>query len=469
MLTAFRLIGILTTIFCVANANLFVAPFWSLPFFFTLYMYLFISKGDIKGPGIITLHVSMIGRYILVPASYYITGQMSQMAKDYSFMSEAIWLMLYEQFCVFLIMFYTRHYGEKYKAKKNRSLYCQLEYSNILLLFAVILWLVIAASYKSLGNNFSILLSGAVYKYRENDVVSDSGSTFISMLWQTLCVWLFVIIATKEQRSYLKDGNIGHALSTAFYALLLIVITFIDQSGLSRWYTIITACSCVAFLAHLFPQNRKSIVSIIAIPSVAIVLLATAVKNGGYLQEDNDFQSSTSSVFNPTSLDVYFSGPTNINNSIGMLESLEADITNFPNDILNNFPVVNHYVSKSDATVYKYNLYLGRLYERESGDQIIPLVGQGLAYFGLILSPLLSILSILLIRYFDLKYKKCNDYFAYLFAFISIWFGVEAMALNMTINISWFYWRIIPFAISFYFTNRLAKKQQKHAQNLSYI
>lgn len=468
MLIIFRVLGAITTAFCLVNASKFAVPFWCLPFFYTLYIFLFVKKGDVKGPGITALHVAMAGRYLLVPFSYYITGQMSQMAKDHNYISEAVFLMLYEQLCVFITLFLTRRYTHKSMANKGARLYYRLDSSNLFILLALVLWVVIAASYKSLGNNFAILLSGAIYKYRENDVIGDSGSTFISMLWQSVCVWLFVISAMKEHKGYLNDGSKVHAITTAFYALILVVITFIDQSGISRWYTILTASSTLAILLHLFPKSKKSVLSIIAIPSVAIILLATAVKNGGYMTNDNDFQNSTSSVFNPTSLDVYFAGPTNVNNSIGMVETFEVNITNMPNDILNNLPVVNHYVPKKGATVYKYNLYVGRLSDRESGDQIIPLIGQSLAYFGYLLSPFLSVISILLIRYFDRKFVYCNNYLIYLYAFISIWFGVEAMALNMTILLSWVYWRIIPFAMVLAFTNRLARKQQVHVQRLSY-
>lgn len=125
-------------------------------------------------------------------------------------------------------------------------------------------------------------------------------------------------------------------------------------------------------------------------------------------------------------------------------------------------PIVNHFIKSGNSTVYLYNLYLGRIFSNSSGDQIIPLVGQSYIFFGWILSPLLSVVSIILMRIADKQFFYATNYMKYVWAFISIWFGLETI-LNMTINLSWIYIRIIPLFITFWFieklvTNRKSKK-----------
>lgn len=181
-----------------------------------------------------------------------------------------------------------------------------------------------------------------------------------------------------------------------------------------------------------------------------MILIASFLKSG---------VNSVFDLITVTSGDAYFAGPVSVNNAIGLAKSCSVGITNIIYDFFNNMPIVNHFIKSGNSTVYLYNLYLGRIFSNSSGDQIIPLVGQSYIFFGWILSPLLSVVSIILMRIADKQFFYATNYMKYVWAFISIWFGLETI-LNMTINLSWIYIRIIPLFITFWFIEKISYKQK---------
>ena len=198
-------------------------------------------------------------------------------------------------------------------------------------------------------------------------------------------------------------------------------------------------------------------------PVVFLLLLATLIKNGDFVAGSGDVSSSFKQILNPTELDMYFAGPSGVNNAIGLKESWNQGYESLLPDILQSMPVLNHYIDAKKTTIYTYNLYLGRLFTDTSGDQIIPTIGQGAIYFGYFLSPIISILFVLITCWSDKKYRLSSSYYIYLYGFISVWAGVQTAALNMTIFLAWVYIRILPFAGSLWLINRLARK--KYATN----
>ena len=129
-------------------------------------------------------------------------------------------------------------------------------------------------------------------------------------------------------------------------------------------------------------------------------------------------------MLNSQNLQAYFAGPVNVNNAIGLYKNSNIGFSSFFLDIVNNMPVVNHWFDTKMATVNQYNYYIGRSWNG-LGDQIIPLVGQSLIYFSTFFAPLLSCISIVLLRLFDRKYVSSSSLDVYYYAFSSTWTGVS--------------------------------------------
>ena len=329
--------------------------------------------------------------------------------------------------------------------------------STIVLLACVLMLLYIALNFKSLASGMMVFLSGMFWDF--NDIMTNKNAlqSLMNILWQVLSMFLYIAVLFRIR--HMKISETIRVSASCMFSFIFILLAFIDQTGLSRWYTILTSSSCICSLLALYPKKKVSILTSMCMPVILLVLLATLIKNGDYVTGSGDYMSSLKAILNPTELDMYFAGPAGINNAIGLFNQTNSGLSFFVPDMVQSMPIVNHWINAKQTTIYTYNLYVGRLFTDTSGDQIIPLVGQGLIYFGYILSPILSMLSVLLIRWSDNKYLHTSSYSIYLYAFLSVWTAVQAMALDLTIFFSWLYIRIVPFALFIYFINKISNKR----------
>ena len=460
ILKVLRVLSIIATLFCVGRTFIFSCPIWLLSALYSLFLILLHCNRSLNlfrdSPGLLALFIAMFGRYIIVPFAYYYTREYNFMAATYQFMEEAVYLMVYEQICVFITIWLCIKKTNNDILIKPFTI-TRIKYDKFFFVCAIVCFVFIALNYKSLGEGMTVLYSGDFTGFSDINSPIESGAGYINIIWQALCVWLYVYLVIRQRSYYEKDRSIKHIIISILYTYILILLSFIDQTGLSRWYTIVMVGSSLAFLNHLYPQWKNSINKIILIPAAVLLVLVTMVKNLGYSNVGAHVDSSVIESLTSSLLDSYFSGPTNVNTSIALANRSNLGISNSINDALNNMPIVNHYLNPHNTTVYCFNDLLGRVDDfSEVGDQIIPLVGQSLIYFGVLLAPLLSILSVLIVFYFDKKFKRDNTYLCYCYGFIGIWFGVEAMMLNLTINLSWLYIRIFPFWVLLALSNRLS-------------
>lgn len=401
------------------------------------------------GPGYIVVNVAMLCRYAFVPVSIYMYNELSEFRHDYNYLNEAILLMLFEQIAIFIAI---RHYSLKKQIIMCKSMKLKLPKTNNVISFLLIIYIIyLAISYKNLGSGLDVLQSGALNEMREIEGNDFEGSHYIDIIWQSLCVWLFTFVVIKIKDVFPSKEYIAVSLSI-FCAVIYILISFIDQTGLSRWYTIITTGSCVSFLCWLYPSKQKHILTSILVPGGILVFFATLFKNGGLLL-GGDMDEAVLEIFSPNYLDTYFSGPVNVNNAIGVIENSGWNISHFFSDIIISIPILNHYIDVYQTTPTMYNSFLGRIYENDRGDQIIPLLGQSSIYLSYFLSPLLSMICIIVSRKTDKNYINGKSALVYMYAFVAIWFGITPFMLNFVINFAWWWIKIIPFFLILYYTS----------------
>lgn len=307
------------------------------------------------------------------------------------------------------------------------------------------------------------ILNGNIFLV--NDVANEVDesiqdvSSLVKIVWQCITAWFFVYGINRQKDKYAVDKKRRHVGIAIIYVLLYVIITYIGQARISRWYTLVSAITAIFVLISLFPCEKKMIAMTTIIPVVALILMASALKTGlGIQRGTGSLYSLFSKLITPTSGDAYFAGPVSVNNAIGLSKTNGVGLHNIIYDIFNNMPIINHLVDTNNSTVYLYNAHLGRIFYGSRGDQIIPLVGQSGIFFSWVLAPLLSCFSVFLIRATDKKYVETTSYMKYIWGFVAVWFGLETI-LNMTINLSWLYIRILPMFATFWFIEKISPKQ----------
>lgn len=446
-------------IFCIFKSfSYYEYSFWLLP---TVYTFLFFityvnRKLSSRNIGALVLNITMSIRYVAIPVIYYSTNELSRFAKNYNNLGSAIYLMIYEMIVLMLVLEISarKYYKKEKNMKTKKQPLLHLQYGKLLAIGISIIVLGIGVFYKNLGAGFRVITTGKL-----EQSINFVNNNFIDILWETLTTWIYVYLTMREAEKYESDHRNIHTTLVIVYTFIFILITFIQSVAFSRWYTIISAISAIACLFKMFPQSKKKILLSIGIPTIILLILITSYKNAGFNIGETKFSDSISDIFSSSNFDSYFSGPVNVNNAIGVKNNYKnLGMKTIINDMLNNMPIVNHYMDITQTSVYAYNASIGRIWNGV-GDQIIPLLGQSIIYFGYIFAPLMGVITILIVRKFDYLFKKNSSYMMYVYAFIAVWMAVEPMMLNLTITINWFYIRIIPFALIFMITNKISYKK----------
>lgn len=427
-------------------------PFWLLP---ASYLSLFIvakrNRQELgKTPGNMCLNLILFLRYVVLPLNVMTNNFYDGFSRDFLYINKGIYLMVYELIAVFVSNeFFLKKYSCASFSYDLNSITFQK--NSVFLFFSIFVLVLLAFLNPSFFQGTSLITQGFLDQ-EELDTKRSAYEVFMSLLWQSLTTWTYVYFIILQKHKYVIRDNKRFVLNSALATLLFLLITFIAQSSISRWYTIINAIACVYFLIKLFFKEKKFILPVILSPLVVVLTIVTIYKNVS-VDSDVNMKAATS-LMTSRFLDSYLAGPISTNNAIGLYKTGTVGIHNMPNDIVYSMPIVNHLFSEKDASNYLYNDYIGRVWEDHVGDQILPLIGQGLFYFGPLLSIILSIISVYFLCVFDYRFGKSRTPYMFIFAFIAAWFGVE-MCLNMTINLSWIYIRIIPMMLLFYFSDKI--------------
>ncbi len=401
-----------------------------LPAAFTVLFEVVRTRIVLTEPGIFMLNLISFMRFSVTPTVLIVLNKLNAFVTTKDYLVPAVLIMLFEMAFVYItILLYHPQLKKTNISVSNKT--NSLIIPKILIAFTVIILSVINKT--SIG---TLSIFGEAKVSQDFSLGSQSG--LVTMIWQASCALLFSFLIFDISQTKKRTGKVVISL---LLSILYLWVIYTGQATISRWYTIVTFIAIAFWLVKLYPKNKKAIFIYMGIPVVVILFIATVIKNtsdgfGGSIKE------TLNSIFSPTNLDTYFAGPSNVNAAIAVKESGKLTIRSCFYDLFNNFPILNHYVARENASVHIFNSFLNR------NDQIIPLVGQSFGWFGYLFSPLLSVFSVVLTKKCDLRFRHSSNIKAFLFAFTGIWCSTM-MILNVTIWISWLYSRIIPAFIFF--------------------
>ncbi len=445
LIKIFRIVGLFDLLIClilaiVGNVE---NSFWILPITYFMGM-LFLGNNNLvkNTPGMITLNVVLFCKYSILPVVIYITEKVSVFSIGYEYISYAIALMWLELISIFLVIGYTGSKKKKiYKnlERPNEQVLFKNQYVKIVFVIIFATLIVLLARFPYLIGGIKIFLEGSL----DNSNSLSDFSSFAIMFWKAATTWIYIYIMSELKKMQLKGRNINFSL--LLISMIYLLLTFIGQTTIARWYTIISYVTVLYFVKFMFPKSLKYFLYGSVVPFVTVILVASIYKNTDFLSSSENFIESLNGLFDITVLDAYFSGPICVNNAIYVYKTGEGDFFSLFFDMIRNMPIVNHLVDISHSTVKIYAKYMGRK------DQIIPLVGQSLIYFGPLLSTGLSMLAVIIVRKFDDLYLKGSSAMVFVSSYCAVWTAVIFM-LNLTVYVSGFYSTIIPIAIMLWFT-----------------
>ena len=227
-------------------------PFWLLP---AAYLSLFIiakrNRKELgKTPGNICLNIIMFLRYVVLPLNVMENNFFDGFSRDFMYVTEGIYLMVYELIAVFISneYFLKKFSSESFSiSQKNLS----FQKNSVFFLLSIFFLALLAFLNPNFFQGTALITQG----FLDQGELYTEGSaykTFMSLLWQSLTTWTYVYYILLQKHKYDKVGQKRIVLNSAFATLFFLLITFIAQSSISRWYTIINAIACIYFLIKLF-------------------------------------------------------------------------------------------------------------------------------------------------------------------------------------------------------------------------
>lgn len=233
-------------------------------------------------------------------------------------------------------------------------------------------------------------------------------------------VWFFIISVKKTYVKKLKSKRYN-----IFFVSLFAILNFAFIWGSNR-LTVLRSCIVSLFIiAILFREKYKKILLLMCVVSITIVIYMTGYRltgssTGTYLSDFTELD------YLATQSQLYFAGVDTYAASVGANEKFDEIITwrTFTIDtvgkmnFIRQLPWVIKY--RNDSTYFLYDNYIGN---NSNSGQIIPMAGQAYMYFGILLSPIFSIVVTMLFFKTVNFANKQND--------IGMMYSIALLAINL--------------------------------------
>jgi hypothetical protein len=387
-------------------------------------------------------------RYLITPLIMNISNEYSATFNGantyYSQQIIGIELTIYEMVFMFVTIELCMHFiytkTNKIISKENINKRA-FNYPNIIYIISMGIGLLGLLLYPNLLEGFNILFVKTNLNISNEKTIAMIFSYFLEFIQ----VFIFIIVV--KYSLYRKTINRRYSL-----ILLLIVsiinITFMWSSN--RMSIFIVAGTTLVILLYAFPERKKFFYLMILSISIIMVVLLSNYRLFGIVGSQINTEAF-GGYFNlknfSTQLQIYFAGPDSVAAAVATKEFYSSAITvkTFLNDtfigvrFIQSLPIFKY--DSTNSTVNYFNLISCNGYNM---GLIIPMIGQGYAYFGFLLSPVFTVFSTILLFLSERKAKSVKDIgLKYVFAFLTFNFVIFPM-YNYTLMMQNVFGRIIP-------------------------
>jgi hypothetical protein len=238
--------------------------------------------------------------------------------------------------------------------------------------------------------------TGVVQDHDASAGVRSGGTGFLVLIVEWARLSLGVFVANWCYRAYLsKRSPLYVVLSLVAFLPLLVIVARTSRDGI-----VFPAIAAILLLTHLYPSSRRRIAMVFGCLLVSTVITITAAKNFGASHEVGAPQDEQFKI--ARFIQAYASPPHTVGIAVETAAALHGRVSTFElvsTDSLSNVPLLGRTLGLGPSTTVYFNL---EAYGREFAmDQLLPMIGQGYIHWGFLLSPIYSVLIILLAFWLD--------------------------------------------------------------------
>lgn len=349
-------------------------------------------------PVMMVVNVLYLVRYYILPFLTFLDTRLFYLEENYA----GIILMLVEE-VVGLLAFACFLPGYRYKKEmaqqkeRENKIYRfskQLYIAAFIMLCLSFFFIIIDRSVLDLYNFIFYLTSENIGELE--GVETSAGTLSVIIIDVTRIIVPAAVALFFSNRYILTKFKLNYYLSI----ILGLALSMATIKGVDRGTVLLQGLAIVFFMAYLLPENRKQTLKL----SILILFLI-----GAYLILIRMLEEGSSSGISGIVdyLQSYVAGIKNLN-MVWLTYQYQSEnitiVTAF-NDFLANVPILSALADGTNTCLKYFNITYGRT----GTDQVMPLMGNGLLYFGIFLAPIFNVLVIKLILIFDTAYLKSNN------------------------------------------------------------
>ncbi len=443
----YHIVSIAAVIFSAMNIFLHITTAakvdqWILSVVFSVGLLISINfRKNSNNYSMIVLLIVMFFRYCIMPFSYYVTGivGLKYLINSYTeYAPTALVLMVYELIVVLLIINWLakKYLSEDEICFDNGSELMHV--GNFLIIIALIGVLIIFPQF------FSHLF---VFSFEDNTGVTTGSSIngLYVIIYRVGLIALYCVLIR-----YLSRNNTNFIKAAVVTAVFMWISSQSASGHISRTVIIVNGISLLMILAKEYPDKIKLIFGVGATLVAFIMVLGTMIRfsftTAGGLQAS--LNNTFTSVFDYGSLCSYFGGVENVSTSLAMINNYRSSIglSTFFNDVFYSFPFLgSRFTDMGNITPLYFNItYHGY---SDNISQIVPYIGQGVAYLGYVFAPLFSAAVVAFSIICNKKMKRARSEFEYYLWAMGVYYGATFTMYNINIFFTHVTNRMLPVLI----------------------
>ncbi|MBP5245002.1 MAG: hypothetical protein J6036_00900 [Clostridia bacterium] len=398
--------------------------------YFVIYLFLFNYKmSETKYPVVSLFYVIMqFIRFVLLPPAIAIAGLncgVSYLHPTEDSLRISVALMFYE---FIVTAFFVYIFSRRNAPERKTNIFADKDYyfwnsGNHISYFIFIIFSIVFFIFFGSRDyiNFFVMSANAEARVAAAEVGVLQNVAHQCLLIAVITLFIMTLSFLKKKYDFAKRRKY------VFLALIVSAFNIGLIIGESRAIILYSALCSILLMIAAFPEHRKTILSYIFVLAGVIIFLMTiyktfyAFKYTSYMDAINRGTVDSGSI--SSTLQIYFMGPeqTALSLDFSKLGGLSPMQPVF--DFIRSTPPFSFFVKDSVSTtsvMFNEWIYGGT---QQSG-YIIPSVGYGYIFFGVMFSPLVAILNIAISFLFEKSAQKAKTAeFFYLFYYCAIRFS----------------------------------------------
>lgn len=443
------IIGVIISIFEHGNGDI---NYYILPLFYVINIcYIRIYGEYSRKLSLIIIDVLMCVRYVGLPVCYYITN-VNPISYHGEYEFESIFLMVYEMLTVTMTinLLAPKIFQNKQQEDDNDIYFSNIQTRKPGIIIIVILFIGVLLTHPQYFANLFVF---SFTDFQEVENNSDING-FYNLIYKTGIIVVGCVLISKF--ASLQSRSKKQFLLCLISSWLIIWIASVGTSGLVSRTTFLTnGIIFTGMVLNVYPEKKKAILYGSTTVVLLFLIYGTISRFYSYATNSSTFWTG---ILSYETLDSYFGGLRDVTVAVKMKaqQGSQLSFSALFNDLFAGVPFL---ASRSGMDfTHRIVYYFNTTFFGYSGNvsRICPLIGQGYAYLGLVISPLFTCICVYLAMKTNVILEKSrNELLIYISSLMLYYLSAYSM-YNLNIIAGGIWNKLLPLFLVYFFSRNIS-------------